>query len=138
MWFETFDTEAARRFPEMEILREEPMARHTTFRVGGPARRMARPASAEEAAALLRLAESEGWPVLVVGNGSNLLAADGGIDVLVVHTGKLAGVERAGERSVRAGAGLSLARLAAFAQREGLGGLSLPTAFPEAWAVRSA
>ena len=48
MWFETFDTEAARRFPEMEILREEPMARHTTFRVGGPARRMARPASAEE------------------------------------------------------------------------------------------
>ena len=43
MWFETFDTEAARRFPEMEILREEPMARHTTFRVGGPARRMARP-----------------------------------------------------------------------------------------------
>lgn len=130
MWFETFDTEAARRFPEMEILREEPMARHTTFRVGGPARRMARPASAEEAAALLRLAESEGWPVLVVGNGSNLLAADGGIDVLVVHTGKLAGVERAGERSVRAGAGLSLARLAAFAQREGLGGLEFAHGIP--------
>lgn len=130
MWFETFDTEAARRFPEMEILREEPMARHTTFRVGGPARRMARPASAEEAAALLRLAESEGWPVLVVGNGSNLLAADGGVDVLVVHTGKLAGVERAGERSVRAGAGLSLARLAAFAQREGLGGLEFAHGIP--------
>lgn len=130
MWFDAFDTAAARCFPGLEVLREEPMARHTTFRVGGPARRMVRPASPEEAAALLELAEAEHWPVLVVGNGSNLLAADEGIDALVLHTGNLDQVERTGERVLQAGAGLSLARLASFAQRESLGGLEFAHGIP--------
>ena len=77
-WFDSFDAAAAGRFPGMEVLCGEPMALHTTFRIGGPARRMARPRSTEEAAALLALAEAEGWPVLMLGNGSNLLAADNG------------------------------------------------------------
>ena len=60
------------------------MARHTTFRVGGPARRMAFPAAPEELAALLALAAEEGWPWLAAGNGFNLLADDGGLDMLVI------------------------------------------------------
>ena len=43
-WYDDFDALAAARFPDLEVLREEPLARHTTFRVGGPARRMVRPA----------------------------------------------------------------------------------------------
>ena len=122
-WFDRFDELSVARFPDLEVLREEPMAKHTTFRVGGPARRFVRPGSAGECADLLALASEEGWPLLVLGNGSNLLTGDGALEMLVVHTGRLDGVARTGERTIRAGAGISLARLSAFAQREGLGGL---------------
>lgn len=106
------------------------MARHTTFRVGGPVRRFVRPGTPEQCAELLALAEAEGWPLLVLGSGSNLLAADGELDLLAVHTGRLDGAERVGGRTVRAGAGISLARLSAFAQREGLGGLEFAHGIP--------
>lgn len=129
-WFDSFDAAAAARFPRMELLREEPMSRHTTFRTGGPARRMARPSSREELEELLELAEQAGWPVLVIGNGSNLLAADGGIDRLVILTGGVDSVARTGERSILAGAGTSLARLASFAQREELAGLEFAHGIP--------
>lgn len=129
-WTDRFDALAADQFPRMEILRGEPMDRHTTFRVGGPARRFARPDSAEECAALLDLAERERWPFLLVGNGSNLLVSDSGLDALVIHTGRMDAVERTGERTIRAGAGLRLSKLAVFAQRENLGGLEFAHGIP--------
>ena len=106
------------------------MAGHTTFRLGGPVRRMARPASPEQCAALLELAEERRWPALLLGNGSNLLAADGPLELLAVHTGRMDRMERTGARTIRAGAGASLARLAAFAMREGLGGLAFAHGIP--------
>lgn len=129
-WTDRFDALAADQFPRMEILRGEPMDRHTTFRVGGPARRFARPDSVEECAALLDLAERERWPFLLVGNGSNLLVSDGGLDALVIHTGRMDAIERTGERTIRAGAGLRLSKLAVFAQRENLGGLEFAHGIP--------
>lgn len=129
-WFQRFDDLFPRRFPDCEVLREEPMDRHTTFRIGGPVRRFVRPAGASQCGALLSLAEEEGWSVLVVGNGSNLLVSDEGLDALVVHTGLLDSVERTGERTIRGGAGLSLARLASFARREELGGLEFAHGIP--------
>lgn len=129
-WFDTFDAIVPQRFPGMEIGKEEPMDRHTTFRVGGPARRFVRPGSEEACGALLELAEVQAWPVLVVGNGSNLLVSDEGLDRLVIHTGGLDSLERTGERTIRAGAGVSLARLASFAQKEGLGGLEFAHGIP--------
>lgn len=129
-WYDDFDREAASRFPGLTVLWEEPMAGHTTFRLGGPARRMACPDSAEAMAALLDLAEERGWPWLAVGNGSNLLVSDRGVDRLVLHTGGLEQVERTGERTIRAGAGLSLARLAVFAQRNSLAGLAFAHGIP--------
>ncbi len=129
-WSDRFDAVCAEKFPTLEILREEPMNRHTTFRVGGPARRMVCPASAGEFAALLALCREEGWPCLVVGNGSNLLVRDGGIDCVVLHTGGLEAVERTGETTLRAQAGVSLARLAVFAQRAGLTGLEFAHGIP--------
>ena len=129
-WYDQFDTEIARRLPELAVLREEPMAGHITFRVGGPARRMARPASAEELAALLDLCREKGWPTLLLGNGSNLLVPDGGLDRLVIHTAGLERLEQTGEKSLRAEAGVSLARLASFAQRLGLAGLEFAHGIP--------
>ena len=129
-WYDAFDALVKEQFPQLDWTTEEPMSRHTTFRTGGPARRFARPGSTEELAALLDAAEQARWPVLVLGNGSNILAADRGIDALVIHTGRLDGVSRTGERTLRAEAGISLARLAVFAQREALSGLEFAHGIP--------
>ena len=106
------------------------MAGHTTFRIGGPARRLVRPGTASELAQLLELAWAEGWPWLVVGNGSNLLVSDQGVDRLVIHTGGLERSERLEGDRVQAEAGLSLASLAVFAQRQGLTGLEFAHGIP--------
>lgn len=129
-WYDTFDTLAEKRFPQLEILRAEPMSRHTTFRIGGPARRFVRPGTMEELTGLLDMAEAEGWPVLMLGSGSNLLASDGGADALVIHTGRLDAVRRTGEQTIHAQAGIPLARLASFALREGLAGLEFSHGIP--------
>lgn len=129
-WFETFDTTAAAVLPRLEVLRQEPMAGHTTFKVGGPARRMARPSSVEEMAALLTLAEKEQWPVLLLGNGSNLLVSDQGVDALVIHTGGMDAVALLDGGRIRAEAGLSLNKLAVFAQKNGLAGLEFAHGIP--------
>ena len=104
------------------------MARHTTFRVGGPVRRMAFPTTLEEMTDLLEL--SRQWPSAVVGNGSNLLAADEGADMLVINTSRLEGITRIGEDAVEALAGDSLARIAVFAQRQALAGFAFAHGIP--------
>ena len=129
-WYESFDSVVARRLPTLRILRDEPMAGHTTFRIGGPARRMAFPASPEEMTALLDLAAAEGWPWMAAGNGSDLLADDDGLDLLVIVTTAMDRVERTGEDTLRAWAGISLARLAVFAMEQGLKGLAFAHGIP--------
>ena len=129
-WVDAFDREMSSRFPELEILQEEPMAAHPTFRIGGPARRFARPRRPEELTALLELAGERRWPVLLVGNGSNLLVSDRGLDRLVIHTGAVERIARTGETVLRAGAGTGLACLASFALREGLTGLEFAHGIP--------
>ena len=129
-WFETFDTVAAAALPGLKVLCQEPMAGHTTFKVGGPARRMAAPSSVEEMAALLTLAEKEEWPLLLLGNGSNLLVSDEGVDALVIHTGGLDTMTLLEGGRIRAEAGLSLNKLAVFAQKNGLAGLEFAHGIP--------
>ena len=129
-WYESFDQLISQDLPGLTVLRDEPMAGHTTFRIGGPARRMALPASPEEMAALLSLAERENWPWMAIGNGSDLLTADEGLDLLVIATGRMDKIERIGEETIRAWAGVSLARLAVFAMEHGLEGLAFAHGIP--------
>ncbi len=130
-WYERFDKLAAERLPGLEVLRDAPMAERTSFRIGGPARRWVRPRSGEELAALLKLAEEENWPLLVVGNGSNLLVADEGLDRLVIHTGGLKDMKlEADGLTLTAEAGVSLARLAEETLRRGLTGLEFAHGIP--------
>jgi UDP-N-acetylmuramate dehydrogenase len=68
--------------------RDEPLARHTTFRIGGPAAAHFTPADTDDAVAALRWARAEGIPVLVLGLGSNVLVRDGGFRGLVVQLGR--------------------------------------------------
>ena len=127
-WYETFDTKQQRLLPALQVLREEPMARHTTFRIGGPARRLALPATAEELTELLELAKD--LPHAVIGNGSNLLAADEGVDLLVISTAAMDAVEQTGETTLRALAGASLARIAVRARDLGLQGFAFAHGIP--------
>ncbi len=116
--------------PALELREHEPMARHTTFRIGGPVRLMALPRSEGEVLTCLREAERAQVRLVVLGNGSNLLAADGEIPCFAVLLTGLDALERTGEREIWAGAGVSLARLASFAAQEGLAGLEFAHGIP--------
>ena len=95
--------------PEKYILSNEPMKKHTTFRIGGPADIFAAPESIEEIEAVCRFAKEEGIPLFVLGNGSNLLVADDGMDGIVLQIYKnYSGIEVNGnELTVKAGTLLS-------------------------------
>ena len=129
-WWITFDQQAADYLPDLRIEKEEPMDRHTSFRIGGPARRMAFPERGEQLVLLLDMAARCGARPLVMGNGTNLLAPDEGLDRLVIDTTGLRQMGRSDGNVLTAEAGVPLARLADFACREGLAGLEFAHGIP--------
>lgn len=119
------------QLPELEILEYEPMRAHCSFRIGGPARALVRPASAEETAAVCRIVRDGGAQPLIIGNGTNLLVTDGDVDRIVVQMGeRMADVARTDATHLRAGAGIPLARLAQAALGYGLAGLEFAHGIP--------
>lgn len=108
----------------------EPLSRHTSWRVGGPADRYFEPADRADLLAFARqLPHNE--PVLWLGLGSNLLVRDGGFrgTVIALH-GALDKLSRDSEGTVSAEAGVHCARLAKFAERQGLAGLGFMAGIP--------
>ena len=117
--------------PGLELLEEEPMRLHTSFRIGGPVRLMARVKDDREFAAALKGAAQLGIVPFVLGNGTNVLAGDGSLDRFVILTaGGLDVLERRGETEILCGAGVPLARLAVFAMEQGLTGLEFAHGIP--------
>lgn len=117
--------------PGLELLEREPMARHTSFRIGGPVRLMARVKTEEEFAAALRISAELGIRPFVLGNGTNVLCADGEVNRFVILTaGGLGRLERTGVQEITCGAGVPLARLAMFALEQGLTGLEFAHGIP--------
>ena len=111
--------------PGLEILEHEPMRAHCSFRIGGPARALVRPASAEETAAVCRIVRGGGAQPLLIGNGTNLLITDGALERIVVQMGdNMAAVTQPDATHLSAGAGIPLARLAQAALGYGLAGLA--------------
>lgn len=130
-WVTALDKRLADYLPDVTVLKEEPMARHTSFRIGGPARRMAFPERGEQLVLLCALAHECGARPLILGNGTNLLAPDEGVDRLIIETSGLSCLELGEEPgSVTAEAGVPLARLADFACRQGLTGLEFAHGIP--------
>ena len=130
-WWTGFDKKMADYLPDLRIAKEEPMSRHTSFRIGGPARRMAFPTSGAQLVLLLSFAQECGARPLVIGRGTNLLCPDAGLDRLVVETSGLARLEPGPEPdTILAEAGVSLARLGEFACRQGLTGLEFAHGIP--------
>ncbi len=119
------------RCPDLKLLEHEPMSRHTTFRIGGEVVLMAFVKTEEEFKLALQAAHEENIIPYVVGNGSNILAADGAIDVFVIATCEgLNRLERTGEQEITCGVGVSMARLATFAMEQGLTGLEFAHGIP--------
>jgi len=104
------------------LLVDEPMARHTSWRVGGPARWFYRPSDVDDLAMFLNQLPNDA-DLIWVGLGSNLLVRDGGVDGAVLCTsGVLGAIEVTGRNSVRAEVGVSCAKLARFCARNELSG----------------
>lgn len=130
-WFAELDRQIEENLPDLRMAREEPMNRHTSFRIGGPAKRMAFPENGEQLVLLVNFARECGARPLVIGNGTNLLIPDEGLNRLVIDTSAaLRKLEADGEQCLAAEAGVSLARLADFAQKQGLTGLEFAHGIP--------
>ena len=122
--------------PAERMLRDEGLDRHSTYRVGGPADLMCLPRTRLELLDVVTAATLRDIPWLVVGNGSNILFSDEGFRGLVIKIkgatpveGTLWHLSREGE-FIRAGAGVSLPRLARYAAAAGLSGLEFSTGIP--------
>lgn len=108
----------------------EPLARHTSWRVGGPARTFFEPADRADLIDFVRTLSAD-EPVLWLGLGSNLLVRDGGFAGTVIHLhGALDALRREGEQTVFSEAGTHCARLAKFAKDEKLAGLGFMAGIP--------
>ena len=130
-WTTQLDQWTAEYLPDLHMLRDEPMSRHTSFRIGGPAKRMACPAAGEQLVLLMGFAQEQGIRTLVIGNGTNLLAPDEGLDALVIDTSAaMHAMEAREDGRISAAAGVSLARLADFACKQGLAGLEFAHGIP--------
>ena len=113
-----------------QLRHDEPMARHTTWRIGGPADRYYQPADIDDLAEYLSQLP-EGEPVFWLGLGSNLLVRDGGIRGTVIATsGVVNGLALIGDDRLRVEAGVSCAKVARFAARNGLVGAEFLAGIP--------
>ncbi len=119
----TADDRAELRAVGCELRFDEPMARRTTLRIGGPADALALPASQAELCALVRVCAARGLPITAIGGGSNLLVRDRGIRGVVIATRRLRGLERVGETELRVESGLSTGKLLSAATAWELGGV---------------
>ena len=116
---------------KIEYLENEPMSLHTSFKIGGRARLVVFPKSEEDIAALVKECNSRGIRYLVVGNGSNLLVCDDGIDACVILLGKaFSAVRLIDETTVFAEAGAQLIKICRLALENSLTGLEFAYGIP--------
>lgn len=115
---------------ENQILEAEPMSRHTTFRIGGPAELFLVPKSTEEIAGIFKICREEGIPWFVLGNGSNLLVSDKGYQGVVIQLYKGFGEVKVQGCQITAQAGALLSQIAAAAREESLTGFEFAGGIP--------
>lgn len=111
------------------VLRNEPMSRHTTFRTGGPADILVIP-SMEALPAVIACCKEQGVPYLVIGNGSNLLCGDGGVEGVVIEIGKQMSDISVDGTVITAGAGALLSAIAVKAAANSLTGFEFAAGIP--------
>jgi UDP-N-acetylmuramate dehydrogenase len=115
---------------ETNVRTNEPMKNHTTFKIGGSAQVFVTPEKPEQIQEIVNLGREETVPVHIIGNGSNLLVSDEGVEGIVVAVfGKLAGYDIC-DTTINVQAGMSLIALSNIAADEGLSGLEFASGIP--------
>ena len=118
------------KLPKIKFRLMEPMRRHTSFRIGGPARAMFFPDEPAVLPDLCGLLDEYGVAPFIMGNGTNLLADDKELDLVVINTMGLNSREQTGATEITAGAGVLLSKLAVFASECRLSGLEFAHGIP--------
>jgi UDP-N-acetylmuramate dehydrogenase len=126
MTADSFPAQLHARIPTCRVLEHEPLSRHTTLQVGGPADWFVDVASVGDLSAVLEAARDSGAPVTLLGGGSNVIVSDRGIRGVVARL-RLASITRIGGDDVRAEAGVTINGLVRWTIGRGLAGI-------EAWA----
>ena len=117
--------------PNIEFRLSEPMCKHTSFKIGGPAEAMAFPKTTEELSEILKKSALLDVKPAILGAGTNILAPDEGIEGLVICMKDcLDSMERLDDTHIRVSAGVSMARAATFAANLGLSGLEFAHGIP--------
>lgn len=127
----TFQGKILDFLPDIELKFNEPLKKHTSFRIGGAAEAMVFPKSTEELTLSLKAAGALGVTPVILGAGTNVLAPDEGLPGLTVCLkDALTGLERVDSTHIRVFAGVSMARCANFAAEQGLSGLEFAHGIP--------
>ena len=117
--------------PGMTLLEREPMSQHSSFRIGGPVRALAVPSDVTSLTKLCSVLKQNHIAPMMLGNGTNILFPDEGLDqVFLVSTEKLTKMFLLPDGALYAEAGVSLSKLASFAQQNGLAGLEFASGIP--------
>ena len=112
------------------MLLEEPMKRHTTFRIGGPAEVFVMPGNLEEVQRILEICRTEDLPYFILGNGSNLLVSDRGYRGVVIQLDRNFGEVKVEGTEIHASAGALLSTIAVAARRASLTGFEFAGGIP--------
>ena len=117
--------------PGMTLLEQEPMSRHSSFRIGGPARALAVPRDVNSLARICSILKEHELAPFILGNGTNILFPDEGLqELFLISTEKLEKLFLLPDGAIYAEAGVSLSKLATFAWQNGLTGLEFASGIP--------
>ena len=123
--------EIQKELPGLALYENEPMSAHCSMKVGGPARVFAVPQTLESLTRICCILKEHGHAPYILGNGTNVVFPDEGVkDLFVLSTEKLDQLFLLDETSIYAGAGVSLSKLASFAQQNSLAGLEFASGIP--------
>ena len=126
-----FQQKITELLPQIELNLEESLAKHTSFRIGGPAEVMAFPKTGAELSEILKMSALLDCKPDILGAGTNVLAPDAGVRGLVICLRNLQEtLERIDDTHIRVSAGVSMARCATFAANLGLSGLEFAHGIP--------
>jgi len=126
-----FQQESLNFLPGIELRFWEPMAKHTSFRIGGGAEVMAFPQNREELSHILKVSALLDVKPAILGAGTNILAPDEGIEGLVICIkDAFGGIDRLDDRRIRVMAGVTMTRAAVYAANHGLSGLEFAHGIP--------
>ena len=124
-------SEIKKELPGLTLHENEPMAAHCSFRIGGPVRALAVPQDVTSLTRVCYLLKKHELAPFILGNGTNILFPDEGLaDLFIISTEKLSNMFLLPDGAIYAEAGVSLAKLASFAQQNGLTGLEFASGIP--------